>query len=181
MARLLFGLACLWPLLLLSRSPGSDSAIDGLRSGSVRNLRDNLRDEMKSLLKRTDIVGYGSTKPRVAVVVVVPPPQTESSLEEQTILNGALESVESIFRTTDRNRLFIVTVVMDGRGKMGWFESKVQDIDSGKTAHRHGDEVHKHPKQDFRDNGDKGENGAEHHAHSEKIHTIYNHASKGVS
>ena len=182
MARLLFGLACLWPLLLLSRSSGaSDSAMNRLGSNSVRNLRDNLREEMQSLLKRTDIVGYGSAKPRVAVVVVVPPPQTDSSLEEQTILNGALESVESIFRTTDRNRLFIVTVVMDGRGKMGWFESKIQDIDEGKTAHRHGDETHKHSKLDFKDIGDKGENGAEHHAHSEKIHTIYNHASKGVS
>lgn len=147
----------------------------------MRNLRDNLRDEMKSLLKRTDIVGYGSAKPRVAVVVVVPPPQTDSSLEEQTILNGALESVESVFRTTDRNRLFIVTVVMDGRGKMGWFESKIQDIDSGKTAHRHGEEVHKHQKVDSKENVDKGENSVEHHAHSEKIHTIYNHASKGVS
>ena len=88
----------------------------------------------------------------VAVVIVVPPvppsnidhPHANHAYEEQSLLDGALEAVESIFQSTDRNRLFVVTVVMDGRGKIGRFESKLNDIDAGRTAHRHGDEVHTH-------------------------------------
>ena len=162
--------------------------IDKLRSitsSKISAKKEYLRKEMKSLLRRTDVVGYGASKPRVAVVVVVPTPtKTNYKIsEEEELLAGALEAVESIFRTTDRNRIFIVTVVMDGRGKVGSFEAKLQDIDDGRTAHRHGNEVHTHDHHhDLRQQKIKeGENDVEAHAHSEKIHTIYNHETLGVS
>ncbi|KAL9179903.1 hypothetical protein ACHAXT_007873 [Thalassiosira profunda] len=174
--------------------------IDKLRSkvsGNVMAKTQFLREEMKSLLHRTDVVGYGPSKPRVAVVVVVPsPPQSakeyiehehaEHAFEEQTLFNGALEAVESVFRTTDRNRIFVVTVVMDGRGKLGSFESRLDDIDAGRTAHRHGDQVHTHDHhkkwkaEDEKKAKKEGKEGGE-HAHSEKIHAIYNHETLGVA
>jgi len=183
--------------------------IDKLRykvSSSISAKEEYLKKEMKSLLRRSDVVGYGASKPRVAVVVVVPPPSTPNAdfhdYEEQQLLHGALEAVESIFRSTDRNRIFIVTVVMDGRGKVGTFESRLQDIDAGRTSHRHGSSVHTHDHHEdsswnnmmkgyeqndkANNKGGKGEvekdeTKKETHAHSEKIHTIYNHESMGVS
>ena len=180
--------------------------IDNLRykvSNNILAKKDYLRTEMKSLLKRTDVVGYGPSKPRVAIVVVVPSSSSSSQgkdvllteeQQEQQLLNSAIKSIESIFRTTDRNRIFVVTVVMDGRGKIGEFENKLLDIDDGRTVHRHGNQVHTHDhhlphektKMKKKDNNDnKGEDGhgkeEEDHAHSEKIHTIYNHEAIGIS
>ena len=165
--------------------------IDNLRykvSNNISAKKDYIRNEMKSLLKRTDVVGYGKSQPRVAVVVVVPPATTDNYkiIEENELLNGALKAVESVFRTTDRNRIFVVTVVMDGRGKTGTFESKLQDIDQGRTAHRHGTQTHAHDQHhdwlvDGHSKKKKSNEEKEDHAHSEKIHTIYNHESIGVS
>jgi len=165
--------------------------IDNLRykvSNNISAKKDYIRNEMKSLLKRTDVVGYGASQPRVAVVVVVPPATTDNYkiIEENELLNGALKAVESVFRTTDRNRIFVVTVVMDGRGKTGTFESKLQDIDQGRTAHRHGTQTHAHDQHhdwlvDGNSKKKKSNEEKEDHAHSEKIHTIYNHESIGVS
>jgi len=234
-ARIFFGLACLWPLLFLLIPPNSSSSshvallstgmdtmdsaslsqhmhhlekqthdkIDRWRSrvstnviGNISSKTEFLRREMKSLMRRTDVVGYGPSKPRVAVVVVVPsvpsgPPNNhhvDHAYEEQSLLNGALEAVESIFRTTDRNRIFIVTVIMDGRGKVGTFEAKLGDIDAGRTAHRHGNQVHTHDHHhDYKsetkpkEEKEEGADSIEAHAHSEKIHTIYSHESIGVS
>ena len=191
--------------------------IDKLRSkvsGNMIAKKQYLQKEMKSLLKRTDVVGYGPSKPRIAVVVTVPHPPVSNkmnkkaggedhSYEEQMLLNGALEAVESIFRTTDRNRVFIVTVVLDGVEASTKFEMRLDDIDSGRTAHRHGNEVHTHDHhqqqqhgRDWKDKerrlvknkgGGKGSaeeverEGKEAHSHSEKIHTIHNKESRGVS
>jgi hypothetical protein len=73
---------------------------------------------------------------------------------------------------------------MDGRGKVGTFEAKLQEIDAGKTRHRHGGEIHTHDHhlRDWQHNdheGEKEEEGG--HYHSEKIHTLYNHEAIGVS
>ncbi|KAK1747715.1 hypothetical protein QTG54_001678 [Skeletonema marinoi] len=135
--------------------------IDNIRAVTSRRVNlaaktQFLREEMSTLLRRKDIVGYGPDRPRVAVVVVVPQPSNGNNVgrrakggggegdEESRILKGALDAVQSVFLTTDRNRIFIVTVVMDGRGKVGTFEAKLDDIDAGRTMHRHGGEVHTH-------------------------------------
>ena len=168
--------------------------IDKVRAITTRNLAaktEFLQHEMKNLLHRKDVVGYGKDRPRVAVVVVIPQPTkveggegTEDDLEMR-ILNGAIDAVQSVFSTTDRNRIFIVTVVMDGRGKIGTFAAKLQDIDAGRTRHRHGEEMHTHDHHpaDWKkhDHEEEGKDEEEEHYHSEKIYTIYNHEVKGVS
>ena len=187
-AQLLLGLACLWPLFLLLIPPqttannggGIHAGIDHLRlvtsSEISRNLHTKtafLKDEMSTLLHRTDVVGYGADQPRVSVVIVVPPHDGDG---EDLQLKAAEDAVESIFRTTDRNRIFIVTVVLDGRGKLGSFESKLQDVDAGRTRHRHGGKVHSHDH--HKEWGKDAQK--EVHAHSEKIHILYNHEGLGV-
>jgi len=183
--------------------------IDKMRSkvsnrvlGNLEQKTEYLRREMKSLMSRTDVVGYGPSRPRVAVCIVVPSVPTMPSevghhhvnreFEEKMIVDAAVKAVESVFRTTDRNRIFAVTVVMDGRGKVGEFEAKLDDIDAGRTAHRHGDRVHTHDhhpqwkggkKADEKKDDAHGEEDGEKeaHAHSEKIHAIYNHETIGTS
>lgn len=195
-AQLLLGLACLWPLLLLLIPPSSDTSsgihgdIDHLRSVTSSRITNNLsaktsflKEEMASLVHRTDVVGYGPDRPRVAVVITVPPlnDDVESPIvADERILQSAEEAVESIFLTADRNRIFIVTVVLDGRGKVGEFESKLQDIDAGKTRHRHGGQMHSHDHHKEWDERDASGNEKEVHAHSEKIHVVYNHETVGV-
>jgi len=110
--------------------------IDNIRAVTSRRVNlaaktQFLREEMSTLLRRKDVVGYvgyGPDRPRVAVVVVVPPSNAGGENEESRLLKGALDAVQSVFLTTDRNRIFLVTVVMDGRGKVGTFEAKLEDI-----------------------------------------------------
>lgn len=191
-AQLLLGLACLWPLLFLLIPPRSNPGSGGNIHGEIDHLRaltsskisnnihaktEFLKEEMSTLLHRTDVVGYGPDRPRVSVVIVVPP---HDGIDDDLQLKSAENAVESIFRTTDRNRIFVVTVVLDGRGKVGSFESKIQDVDAGRTRHRHGGRVHSH---DHHKNWEeKDASGAEKevHAHSEKIHILYNHETLGV-
>ena len=152
--------------------------IDNIRAVTSRRFNlaaktEFLREEMSTLLHRKDVVGYGPDRPRVAVVVVVP--RSSRGDNEDRILQGALDAVKSVFLTTDRNRIFIVTVVMDGHGKVGAFEAKLADIDDGRTRHRHGAEAHKHNHQEGEDKDEDW------HYHSEKIQTLYNNEALGVS
>eukprot|EP00804_Cyclotella_cryptica_P002281 CCRYP_004017-RA/>CCRYP_004017-RA protein AED:0.24 eAED:0.24 QI:148/1/1/1/1/1/6/1023/1015 len=198
-AQILLAMACLWPLLLLLLPPANSSAgtnnlhadIDHLRSLTSSRIAHNLsaktqylRDEMSSLLHRTDVVGYGPNKPRLAVVLVVPPTNDNdtsiSPNDADLALKSAEKAIESIFRTADRNRIFVVTVVMDGRGKVGSFESRMADIDAGRTRHRHGGRVHSHDHHEEWEEGHGDETSKEVHAHSEKIYILYNHETRGV-
>ena len=87
-ARLLLALACLWPLVVFffaasnSSTPnseaGNDSAVVGPHQPGLESIR--------NLLDRVDILGYGPTHPRVAVVVVG---------DDRSKM---LSSVESVFR-----------------------------------------------------------------------------------
>lgn len=189
-AQILLGLVCLWPLIFFLIPPKSGTntgtnihgEIDHLRALTSSKISNNLhakteflKDEMSSLLHRTDVVGYGPDRPRVSVVITVPP---HDGNDEDLQLKSAEKAVESIFRTTDRNRIFVVTVVLDGRGKVGSFESQMEDVDAGRTRHRHGGRVHSH---DHHKEWDKeAGNEKEVHAHSEKIHILYNHEALGV-
>ena len=191
LAQLLLGIACFWPLLFLLIPPKASTnngskihgEIDHLRaltsskfSNNFRAKTEFLREEMSTLLRRTDVVGYGADRPRVSVVIVVPPHDGDN---EDLQLKSAEKAVESVFRTTDRNRIFVVTVVMDGRGKTGPFESKIQDVDAGRTRHRHGGQIHSHDHHKEWEKDPSG-NDKEVHAHSEKIHILYNHEALGI-
>jgi hypothetical protein len=190
--------------------------IDDLRrivSGKVKAEERILRDGMRSLLGRTDAVGYGPSMPRFAAVVVVPPPSSSEGgsddvdeEQERRLLDGAAKAVESIFRTSDRNRVFVVAVVMDGReggdvkttpaaaGVVGKeFEARLRDVDSGRTAHRHGNRVHVHHDNEEeegveeedgsleKEEEEEEEEEAEEHSHSTKVHVVYNRNGLGVS
>ena len=220
LARLFLGLACLWPLIFLfippPRGSGSGSGssanlslggvqhssyrdrVDALRrriSSNVAADREFLKEEMSSLLGRTESVGYGPSQPRFAAIVVVPPPSSSSTKrsntadeeeeEDRRILLGATRAVESIFEMSDRNRIFVVVVVMDGRvgGTNHQFERWLRDVDSGKTAHRHGDQIHTHDETTTNNGEDDGDEKKEEeeHVHSQKVHAIYNRQAMGVS
>ena len=189
--------------------------IDDLRrivSGKVKAEERIPRDGMRSLLGRTDAVGYGPSMPRFAAVIVVPPPPSSSEgggwsdddldeERERRLLDGAARAVESIFRTSDRNRVFVVAVVMDGRvnvrttaaGAGKEFEARLRDVDSGRTAHRHGNRAHVHHDEEkeegVEEDGSRGggkeeekeKEKEEEHSHSTKVHVIYNRKSLGVS
>lgn len=81
-ARLLLAVACLWPLLVFFfASSGKNTQ----QSPDVNVVSAEL-ESIRNLLDRVDILGYGPTHPRVAVVVV----------GDDT--SKILSSVESVFR-----------------------------------------------------------------------------------
>lgn len=63
-ARLFLAMACVWPLVIMAlfsaSSPGAASAGHVVAPGKT----------IRNILDRVDILGYGPTHPRVAVVVV---------------------------------------------------------------------------------------------------------------
>jgi hypothetical protein len=67
-ARLFLALACLWPLLFVVMSLGSESNNDA--TGPVIPKVVNPGLSVRKYLDRVDVMGYGPTHPRVAVVVV---------------------------------------------------------------------------------------------------------------
>lgn len=81
-ARLLLALACVWPLLVFFFA--SSGNIQSPNDHDVA-YREGL-ESIRNLLDRVDILGYGPTHPRVAVVVV----------GDDT--SKILSSVESVFR-----------------------------------------------------------------------------------
>ena len=84
--------------------------------------------------------------------------------------------MRSVLGGTDRNRLLVVTVVMDGCKADGAFESELRDMDSGAVPHFHGLFSHVH-----RGGGKgEGEDKEEDHDHGEKVQVIWNDAPMGV-
>jgi len=106
--------ACFWPLAFLALYASSSTGSVGGGGGgaevspfaAVATDRQLLLDkldkfEVRKVLDRVDVMGYGPTHPRVAFVVVG---ETKEALTE---------SVKSIFETTDWNRIFVVFAVLD--------------------------------------------------------------------
>lgn len=83
-ARLLLALACLWPLVVFFFVSSNSS--NQSKDQQVAAPRPPGLDSIRNLLDRVDILGYGPTHPRVAVVVV--------GDDRSKILS----SVESVFR-----------------------------------------------------------------------------------
>lgn len=131
-ARLLLFVACLWPLWILAlfgaSAPGQDrhdaakfdsangkELVRSSPAAAVANTRFNLR----SVLDRVDVMGYGPTHPRLAVVVVG---------EDRDQL---ISSVESVFSHADINRIFVICAVLDGSSEDPELVESLQSIDSG--------------------------------------------------
>jgi len=154
-AQVFLAVACLWPLALLamlasfSQAPGPVTP-----SGNGNNHMPHI--SLRNMMDRVDIVGYGPTHPRVAVVV--------SGFDKE----GLVASVESVFRTTDLNRIFVVTVIVDGHDVDNALEEKLKAVDKGSIPHWHG------LRPDIHSSG-KGE------PHGSKVHVVFNKDVQGVS
>ena len=142
--RLFLAIACLWPLAILalfaSSAPGRDESSSSMvqqpgalpndvavvegNSNSNSNSNSNTHTtklfELRKVLDRVDVMGYGPTHPRVAFVVVG---KTKKEL---------IASVESIFSNTDLNRIFVVCAVLDdGKGEDPKLVKKLRKIEEG--------------------------------------------------
>jgi hypothetical protein len=137
-ARIFLFVACLWPLWILalfgassagrlqqqvtgsssSQVVGPNSLMSGFL-GSAGGGRLNLR----TVLDRVDVMGYGPTHPRVAVVVV-----GDDSNQIQS-------TVESLYSNTDLNRIFLVCAVVEGQQEDPTLLKNLEKIDSGSTCY----------------------------------------------
>jgi hypothetical protein len=91
-ARLFLALACFWPILVFALFAASAPQLKETRShpsallDKTNEINKDVRFNIRSVLDRVDIMGYGPTHPRVAVVIVG---------DDSTKI---LASVESLFR-----------------------------------------------------------------------------------
>lgn len=128
-ARLFLFVACLWPLWVLAlfgaSSAGNNEVVvspDSVVASSSHQNRLNLRN----VLDRVDIMGYGPTHPRIAFVVV----GEESEATKETVV--------SIFRNTDLNRIFLITTILDGLEEDSRLVDALHQMDQGNVPHWHG-------------------------------------------
>jgi hypothetical protein len=139
-ARLFLFAACLWPLWVLALfGASSNPTIDdstGALVGPSKIMHSNARTtNLRNLMDRVDIMGYGPTHPRVAFVVVGSDENGDNDDAE------ALKStVESVFRNTDLNRVFLICAVLDGQDEISNKElvSDLVQMDQGSVPHWHG-------------------------------------------
>lgn len=91
-ARLFLAVACFWPVFILALFAASAPQLQDARAHPSQlldrnnELNKDVRFNLRKMLDRVDIMGYGPTHPRVAIVVV--------GDENQKILS----TVESVFR-----------------------------------------------------------------------------------
>ena len=159
-ARLLLALACLWPLIVFLFFGGAAPNTTPEQQSSNNNNSNDSMDSIRNLLDRVDILGYGPTHPRVAVVVVGDDrskilSSVESVFRYEPRYNIILfviiitclsyflhESLFTLaysqFSNTDLNRLFVVCAVMDGVASDPELVSDLQAIDAGAVPHWHG-------------------------------------------
>ncbi|KAL3920475.1 MAG: hypothetical protein SGILL_003245 [Bacillariaceae sp.] len=163
----LFG-ACFWPLVVLalfySSSPGHNAMDDSIKkdvispAAAVSNTRFNLRN----VLDRVDVMGYGPTHPRVAIVIV--------GEEKEDII----DSIKSVLECTDLNRIFVIVAVLDAHDEDMSFVSELRKIDNGSVPHWHGIRADLHLPGTRKAEDDED-------PHSKKIHAIFNPTRQGVS
>jgi hypothetical protein len=113
--------------------------------------------KFRDILDRVDIVGYGPTHPRVAVVIV-------GNNKDNMRL-----TVESVFTHTDMNRIFLTMVIADGISDDPNFTKSLQQFDSGAAPHWHEakPDMHVHAPGDD--------------THGQKVHVMYNNEPRGLA
>lgn len=153
-ARLFLFVACLWPLWVMALYGASAPQVNPDGPNDTSRMM-----KLRSVLDRVDIMGYGPTHPRVAVVLV------GDSRE------SILTSVESVYKTTDLNRLFLICAVLDGQEEDPTLLSELAKIEQGSVPHWHGLRPHTHA----------AHNNEDEEAHSKKIHVLFNPNKMGVA
>eukprot|EP00542_Grammatophora_oceanica_P009644 CAMPEP_0194035860 /NCGR_PEP_ID=MMETSP0009_2-20130614/8276_1 /TAXON_ID=210454 /ORGANISM="Grammatophora oceanica, Strain CCMP 410" /LENGTH=880 /DNA_ID=CAMNT_0038677401 /DNA_START=21 /DNA_END=2663 /DNA_ORIENTATION=+ len=156
-ARIFLIAACVWPLIILiffTATPNAhvNDGVDGEKQVVHPGL--NLR----KMLDRVDVMGYGPTHPRVAVVVVG---EDAPNVEK---------SVKSVFGNIDMARLFMISVVMDGVESDPGLEARLAEMNAGSVPHWHGLTKDKHS------NGDGGDD-----PHGQNVNVVFNKNKQGIA
>jgi hypothetical protein len=176
-ARMFLMLACFWPFMIMAlfaaSSPNQDLNINnnnvksnngneggGTEVGNIMNAASNKSFNLRNMLDRVDIMGYGPTHPRVAVVIYG---------EDKTSL---VSTVENVFSNTDLNRLFLICVVVDGHDEDPKLLQDLEKIDAGSVPHWHGLRPDIHMPGAKEEAEDK---------HERKIHVMFHPTKKGVA
>ena len=126
-ARVFLGVACLWPLLILALFAASAPRVETASSlAALSSDAKNLKSSLCNVLDRVDVLGYGPTHPRVAVVIV------GDNVEQLKT------TVENVFVNTAMERIFVVCVVAEGMSESSQLEQQFKKIDQGSIPHWHG-------------------------------------------
>jgi hypothetical protein len=157
-ARFLLVFACFWPLLLFlfyssTNVPNNETPNESdLSTTKSRRATSDIAWKFRDILDRVDIMGYGPTHPRVAVVIVG---DNKDNLKL---------TIESVFANTDTNRIFLAVVVADGIPDDPALTESLKKFDSGTAPHWHETkpDIHVH------------EPGKNDDSHGQKVHVIYN-------
>ena len=140
----------------------------------------NLRLSLRNALDRVDIMGYGPTHPRVAVVIVA-----DSSSGNDLYRASVLTSVKSVISHTDLSRIFVIAVVVDGQASDPQLEADLRAMEEGSIPHWHGTraDVHDSSSQTAGQGQAQAQQQSSHQEeeHGRKIHVIYNAESIGVA
>lgn len=168
-ARLFLLVACIWPLLVFalfaSSSPAAiapESTARGDGTSVTATVQHNsLRSTFANALDRVDIMGYGPTHPRVAVVIV------------GNNKDHLVQTLESVFSSTDMNRIFVVCVVADGIAADKALAAELEKIDQGAIPHWHGLRPDLHTPSE--------EDNKEDDPHGRKVHVLFNPVEQGIT
>ncbi len=192
--------ACLWPVLLLLLISWHDG--NRIIISNDGTIDDSSGGDFDRMLMSYDGLPHSVSQSRVAVVIVVPSPQPPLSVslsedhhkmqqnKQRAILdNSALQAVESIFRTTHRHRIFVVVVVFDGGisgevvggAGVGTEEKKLIDARLREIDNSGRSSSPQQRRQEYESTAKQEDKGNEENYHPEKIYTIYNTQSLGVS
>jgi len=153
-AKLWLLIALLWPVILYACLRASGKKVG--KPKLTTKIGSKLRGQVKSLIQRWESTGYGPSKPRVAIVIV------------GNVADHVVQSVESVYKHTDRNRILCIVTVLDGMEESEDIRNRLQAVDQGLTAHSHNGLQHFHDL-------------LSHHSHSKKLEVLFNPKAKGVS
>jgi hypothetical protein len=171
-ARLFLALACLWPLLFFffsSTVPSHDdeSNVASSPHKALSSSTESIGLKFRHVLDRVDIIGYGPTHPRLAVVIVGDTP-------DHLIL-----TLESVFANTDMNRIFMAVVVADGVAEDATLLQNLYKIDSGAIPHWHGQERDLHKNE--AEAAAQADTSEANNPHGKKVHVLFNEKRRGIA
>ncbi|KAL7566197.1 hypothetical protein ACA910_011271 [Epithemia clementina (nom. ined.)] len=178
-ARVFLAIACLWPFLLMALFasssphvvPGETKNVNGEDGSPIINQHyeakegeSSVRLNLRNVLDRVDIMGYGPTHPRIGVVVTG---------DKASVKSHYVSTVESIFSYTDLSRIFVVAVVVDGHEHDMEWEKDLKKIHDGLIPHLHGLRL------DIHDESKQG--NQEEEQHESKVHVMFNAEPQGIT
>ena len=182
-ARIFLFVACFWPFWVLAlfaaSAPNQERSTKQVVMDAAKEMVNPVN--YRNLLDRVDVMGYGPTHPRLGIVIVADTNEANNNggaigVDETETL---VSTVESVYRNTDLNRVFVICVVVDGRKEDPNLVSRLERIDAGSVPHWHGLRPDIHLPGTGGQNGNKDEDDED--PHGRKIHVIFNEEREGLS